>query len=78
VREAARPAPTLLLLDNMTPDGVRAVVDEVRAEHPPAAAGDLGAVDLETIRLYATTGGDLVSIGALTHSRARPRHRRST
>jgi nicotinate-nucleotide pyrophosphorylase (carboxylating) len=27
-----------------------------------------GTVSLETIRSYATTGADMVSIGALTHS----------
>ena len=59
----------ILLLDNMTPDEVRAVVAEVRSTHPQRPLLEIsGSVDLSTIGAYATTGADLVSIGALTHS----------
>ena len=58
-----------LLLDNMTPDEVRAVVAEVRAADPARPLLEIsGRVSLATIGAYATTGADLVSIGALTHS----------
>jgi nicotinate-nucleotide pyrophosphorylase (carboxylating) len=69
VREAVAAGADALLLDNMTPDEVRAVVDEVRADHPRRPLLEIsGTVSLDTIGAYATTGADLVSIGALTHS----------
>jgi nicotinate-nucleotide pyrophosphorylase (carboxylating) len=69
VREAVAADADILLLDNMTPDQVRAVVAEVRAEHPQRPLLEIsGSVDLSTIGAYATTGADLISIGALTHS----------
>jgi nicotinate-nucleotide pyrophosphorylase (carboxylating) len=61
-----------LLLDNMSPDEVRAVVSELRAEGGHGPRRPLleisGGVGLDTIGAYATTGADMVSIGALTHS----------
>ncbi|HEX8803943.1 MAG TPA: carboxylating nicotinate-nucleotide diphosphorylase [Acidimicrobiales bacterium] len=58
-----------LLLDNLAPADVRAVVHQVRTEHQHRPLLEVsGGVTLETIRAYATTGADLVSIGALTHS----------
>ena len=69
VREAIDAGADALLLDNMSPDEVRAVVAEVRERDPRRPLLEIsGTVSLETIRLYATTGADLVSIGALTHS----------
>jgi nicotinate-nucleotide pyrophosphorylase (carboxylating) len=69
VREAVAVDADILLLDNMTPDQVRTVVAEVRADHPQRPLLEIsGSVDLSTIGAYATTGADLVSIGALTHS----------
>jgi nicotinate-nucleotide pyrophosphorylase (carboxylating) len=72
VRDAAEVAEALdagaprLLLDNMTPDQVRAAVAQVdgRAELEVS-----GGVDEETVLVYATISGvDFVSMGALTHS----------
>jgi nicotinate-nucleotide pyrophosphorylase (carboxylating) len=58
-----------LLLDNMSPAQVAEVVAEVRATDPVRPLLEIsGTVTLETIRSYATSGADLVSIGALTHS----------
>jgi nicotinate-nucleotide pyrophosphorylase (carboxylating) len=69
VREATDAGADALLLDNMSPDEVRAVVTEVRERDPLRPLLEIsGTVSLETIRAYATTGADLVSIGALTHS----------
>jgi nicotinate-nucleotide pyrophosphorylase (carboxylating) len=69
VREAVAAGADALLLDNMTPDGVRAVVAEVRAGDPRRPLLEIsGGIGLDTIAAYATTGADLVSIGALTHS----------
>ena len=55
-----------LLLDNMTPDEVRAAVAQVGGR---AVLEVSGGVDEETVLVYATISGvDFVSIGALTHS----------
>ena len=59
-----------ILLDNMTPEQLAEAVAFVRGE--PGGEGVLleasGRVTLETVRAYAETGVDLVSVGALTHS----------
>jgi nicotinate-nucleotide pyrophosphorylase (carboxylating) len=69
VREAVAAGADALLLDNMTPDEVRAVVAEVRAVDPRRPLLEVsGSITLDTIASYATTGADMVSIGALTHS----------
>ena len=69
VRQAMAAGADALLLDNMAPDQVRAVVAEVRAADPVRPLLEIsGRVSLATIGDYATTGADLVSIGALTHS----------
>jgi nicotinate-nucleotide pyrophosphorylase (carboxylating) len=54
-----------ILLDNMTPDQMRAIVAGVddRAELEAS-----GGIDLETVRAAAETGVHLISVGALTHS----------
>jgi nicotinate-nucleotide pyrophosphorylase (carboxylating) len=69
VRQAVEAGADALLLDNMAPDEIRAVVTEVRERDPRRPLLEIsGGVTLETIRSYATTGADMVSIGALTHS----------
>ena len=69
VRQAVAAGADALLLDNMGPDEVRAVVDEVRAADPRRPLLEVsGGIDLDTVAAYATTGADMVSIGALTHS----------
>ena len=65
-RGAGRRARQRLLLDNMTPDEVRAAVAQVAGR---AVLEVSGGVDEETVLVYATISGvDYVSIGALTHS----------
>jgi nicotinate-nucleotide pyrophosphorylase (carboxylating) len=55
-----------LLLDNMTPDEVRAAVARVGGRSELEASG---GVDADTVLVYATIEGlDYVSMGALTHS----------
>jgi nicotinate-nucleotide pyrophosphorylase (carboxylating) len=55
-----------LLLDNMTPDEVRAAVARVAGRAELEASG---GVNSETVLVYATIEGlDYVSMGALTHS----------
>jgi nicotinate-nucleotide pyrophosphorylase (carboxylating) len=54
-----------ILLDNMTPDQMRAIVAEVADRAELEASG---GIDLETVRSAAETGVHLISVGALTHS----------
>jgi nicotinate-nucleotide pyrophosphorylase (carboxylating) len=55
-----------LLLDNMTPDEIRAAVAQVAGRAELEASG---GVDAETVLVYATIEGlHYVSMGALTHS----------
>jgi nicotinate-nucleotide pyrophosphorylase (carboxylating) len=55
-----------LLLDNMTPDQVRAAVEQVAGRAVLEASG---GVDERTVLVYATISGlDYVSMGAITHS----------
>jgi nicotinate-nucleotide pyrophosphorylase (carboxylating) len=65
VDEALTAGAPRLLLDNMTPEEMRAVVERVAGRAELEASG---GIDLETIRDVAETGVDFISVGALTHS----------
>jgi nicotinate-nucleotide pyrophosphorylase (carboxylating) len=65
VREALEAGAPRILLDNMTPDEMRAIVAEVAGRAELEASGN---VNLDTVRGVAETGVDLISVGALTHS----------
>ena len=54
-----------ILLDNMTPEQV---ADAVQLTGGRAALEASGGITLETIRSFAETGVDFISVGALTHS----------
>ena len=54
-----------LLLDNMSPDQLRGVVERVGGRAELEASG---GITLDTIRAVADTGVDFISVGALTHS----------
>ena len=61
--------PDVVLLDNMPPGTLREAVALVEAsEYPRPVLEASGGVTLATIADIATTGIDVVSIGALTHS----------
>jgi nicotinate-nucleotide pyrophosphorylase (carboxylating) len=53
------------MLDNFTPDGLRAGVALIAGRAIVEASG---GVSLETVREIAATGVDVISVGALTHS----------
>jgi nicotinate-nucleotide pyrophosphorylase (carboxylating) len=54
-----------ILLDNMTPE---TVAEAVRITAGRALLEVSGGINLDTVRSYAMTGVDLISVGALTHS----------
>ena len=65
VTEALAAGADAILLDNMTPDEVRAAVGLAGGRARLEASG---GVTLENVRAIAETGVDEISVGALTHS----------
>jgi nicotinate-nucleotide pyrophosphorylase (carboxylating) len=65
VREALALGVDSILLDNMTPETLRAAVALAAGRVPLEASG---GVTLDTVRSIAETGVDFISIGALTHA----------
>jgi nicotinate-nucleotide pyrophosphorylase (carboxylating) len=65
VREALAAGADRILLDNMQPHLLRRAVELAGGRAELEASG---GVTLETIRVVAETGVDVVSVGALTHS----------
>jgi nicotinate-nucleotide pyrophosphorylase (carboxylating) len=65
VDEALAAGATSLLLDNMSPDELRAAVARVSGRATLEASG---GITLETLKEVASTGVDFVSMGAITHS----------
>ncbi len=65
IDEALAAGAPRLLLDNMSPDELRAAVARVGGAAELEASG---GVTLENLRAVAETGVDFVSLGALTHS----------
>jgi nicotinate-nucleotide pyrophosphorylase (carboxylating) len=59
-----------ILLDNMTPKEVGKAVLLIRKALPKATIEASGSMTLKTVRSYAKTGVDFISVGALTHSAA--------
>ena len=57
-----------ILLDNMSPREVAAALKRIRKELPRATVEASGNMTLKTVREYAKTGVDFISVGALTHS----------
>lgn len=65
VDEALAAMAPRLLLDNMTPDELRAMVAHVDGRAELEASGGITVADLHAV---AETGVDYISLGALTHS----------
>jgi nicotinate-nucleotide pyrophosphorylase (carboxylating) len=57
-----------ILLDNMKPKEVAKALKLIRKALPKATVEASGSVTLKTVRDYAKTGVDFISVGALTHS----------
>jgi nicotinate-nucleotide pyrophosphorylase (carboxylating) len=60
--------PDVLLLDNMAPAVLRALIRRLRRLAPRARIEVSGGVSLQTVRALARLGPDRISIGRLTHS----------
>jgi nicotinate-nucleotide pyrophosphorylase (carboxylating) len=57
-----------ILLDNMTASEVKKSVKLIRKALPKVPIEASGNMNLKTVRSYAKTGVDFISVGALTHS----------
>ena len=72
VAEALDVGADRILLDNMSPDRLRAAVaardDSAKAHGPVATLEASGGVSLDNVAEIAAAGVDFVSVGALTHS----------
>lgn len=65
IEDALRNGAQMLLLDNFTPEAVRAAMAQIAGRVPVEASG---GVTLANVRAYAEAGPDYIAIGALTHS----------
>lgn len=65
VLEGLRAGADILLLDNMTPARVRAMVKLIDGR---ALVEVSGGVNLKTVKRFALAGADRISVGAITHS----------
>jgi len=63
--EAAEAGADIIMLDNMSPDEMRRVVDSIPSQVEIEASG---GITLDNVRAAAQAGVDFISIGALTHS----------
>jgi nicotinate-nucleotide pyrophosphorylase (carboxylating) len=68
LREAVGSGADIVLLDNLTPEETRRMVDLARSLSPQVLLESSGGITLENVRAYAEAGVDLISVGALTHS----------
>lgn len=65
VREALEAGADIIMLDNMTIDEMRAAVELIDGRALTEASGNMGD---KSLREVASTGVNLISIGALTHT----------
>lgn len=65
VKEALAARADIIMLDNMPPEQMRAMVRLIDKQALVEASGN---VTLDNIRTVAETGVDIISVGALTHS----------
>jgi nicotinate-nucleotide pyrophosphorylase (carboxylating) len=65
LREALAHDPDVIMLDNFTVDDMREAVKLVDGRIKLEASG---GITLDTVRAFAETGVDVISVGALTHS----------
>ncbi len=67
-QDALQGKPDIIMLDNMTSEDVKACVEIRRMSKTKAMLEVSGGIDIDNIDRYASTGVDMISVGALTHS----------
>jgi len=68
VEAACAAGATRILVDNQSPDALRAWAQVARRLTPGIEVEATGGITLANVRAYAEAGADFVSVGALTHS----------
>ena len=68
LEEAIKAGVDRLLLDNQTPESLKALVARARELNPGVKLEASGNVTLENVAAIAASGVDFISSGALTHS----------
>lgn len=66
LREAIAAGADIIMLDNQTPDQLRALVAVARALRPDVVLEASGGVTMESVRTIAQTGVDIISTSAIT------------
>jgi nicotinate-nucleotide pyrophosphorylase (carboxylating) len=66
--DALQGKPDIIMLDNMAPEEVKACVEIRRMSNTKAMLEASGGIDIDNVDRYASTGIDMISVGALTHS----------
>jgi len=67
-QDALQGKPDIIMLDNMTPKETQACVEIRRMSKTKPVLEVSGGIDIDNIDQYASTGIDMISVGALTHS----------
>ena len=68
LREAISAGADIVMLDNQTPEETKKLVEMARGMNPNVLLEASGGMNLDTVKSYAETGVDLISVGRLTHS----------
>ncbi len=67
---AAKEGVDVIMLDNMSPEGIKDAIDTLRARFPQERPKIevSGGISLDNVREIASAGPDVISVGRLTHS----------
>lgn len=68
LREAIQAGADIIMIDNQTPEEAKKLVEMGRTLNPNVLIEASGGMNLETVRPFAESGVDLISVGRLTHS----------
>ncbi len=68
LREAIQAGADIVMIDNQTPEEAAKLVEMARTLNPNVLIEASGGMDLDTVRSFAESGVDLISVGRLTHS----------
>lgn len=70
IKDITAPFPFVIMFDHFKPDTIRMLIDETRQKnlYNRILFEASGNISLETIRSFAVSGVDVISVGALTHS----------
>lgn len=65
---AAKAGATIIMLDNLKPEAVTKIIQELKQAGYKGKIEVSGGINLENVKAYARSGADIISIGRLTHS----------